>query len=536
MRILAPVGLVVLVIISYCQGQNQDSTVGSTPENLAAVSQSVTNLAQKISLAIANPKSKTEIFSPVSIAGALSLLLLGSGGATRDELINVMGFQNSRLSFTDIHKSFGRLFQDLVSNEPAQNVNIPWRANDKCNNYDYDEEDYVQQKPSSPQRGRRDTEKPVEIDVGNGIFAVTGREFDPKYQYIAEKIYGIETQYLDFENRTQFAVRTINDWVKQQTRGKITEIVSHLNPDTMLVIANTLYLKAEWEEPFLRDGTKPRPFFPDGPTRPSINVPMMVHGGCFPYYYWKEMRTKVLGIPYKQNSTMYVFLPDESNRGKIRTLQSNINAQTLNNIIKNMEVKTASVQFPKMHVQNSFNLKQVLEQLGGSTIFDREKSDLYRVLTNLTRLGEGGEPDIEDVLDLLEDNQENAVLELKNNFGDCITFEKDVDTAQQCLRDAHCRYGGRVCVCCVLPKIGRKKRQSQNYSDKKSPLFVNEIMHKVDVVVNEKGTEGGAVTATLLDRITPLVNFKANGPFLMLIREESTQLPLFYGSVYDPTP
>lgn len=122
------------------------------------MSQSVTNLAQKISLAIANPKSKTEIFSPVSIAGALSLLLLGSGGNTRDELMNVMGFQHSRLTFTDIHKSFGRLFQDLVSNDPAQNVTIPWRVNDKCNNNDYDYEDYAQSKPTGQQRGRRDTE------------------------------------------------------------------------------------------------------------------------------------------------------------------------------------------------------------------------------------------------------------------------------------------------------------------------------------------------------------------------------------------
>uniref|UniRef100_A0A1W7R7A9 Putative serine protease inhibitor serpin n=1 Tax=Aedes albopictus TaxID=7160 RepID=A0A1W7R7A9_AEDAL len=532
MRLLAPIGLVVLAIVSHCQAQGSDPTVGATPENLAEVSQSVTNLAQKISLAIANPKSKTEIFSPVSIAGALSLLLLGSGGTTRDELMNVMGFQNSRLTFTDIHKSFGRLFQDLVSNDPAQNVTIPWRVTDKCNNYDYEDEDYTQAKPATQQRGKRDTEKPVEIDVGNGIFAVTGREFDRKYQYIAEKIYGIETQYLDFENRTQNAIRTINDWVKRQTRGKIAEIVSQLSPDTMLVIANTLYLKAEWAEPFLRDGTKPRPFFPDGPNRPSINVPMMVHGGCFPYYYWKEMQTKVLGIPYKQDSTMYVFLPDDSNRAKVRGLQNKINAEELNKIIKNMEVKTASIQFPKMHIQNSFNLKQVLEQLGGSSIFDREKSDLYRVLTNLTRTGD--DLDVDDALDFLEDTQANAELELKNVF-DCHITEKDVENAQQCLSSAECRYGGGVCVCCVQTTKGRKRRQTQQGVDKKSPLYVNEVMHKVDVVVNEKGTEGGAVTATLLDRITPLVNFKANAPFLMLIREEATQLPLFYGSVYDPT-
>lgn len=34
---------------------------------------------------------KTEVFSPMSIYGALSLLLLGAGGNTYQELLNVMG-------------------------------------------------------------------------------------------------------------------------------------------------------------------------------------------------------------------------------------------------------------------------------------------------------------------------------------------------------------------------------------------------------------------------------------------------------------
>lgn len=542
MRLFASIGIILLVVVlqSHCQ-QEQDQTVGPTQGNLDLVSRSVTNLAQKISLAIASPKSKTELFSPVSIAGALSLLLLGSGGSTRDELTNLLGFQSQQISFADIHKSFGRLFQELVSNDPTMTARIPWRENDKCNNPDYDDEEessYTPPKAPVNQggRGKRDADKSVEINVGNGIFAMKGREFDKKYQLIAEKLYNINTQYLDFENNTQSAIRVINEWVKKETRGRIPEIVSHLNTDTMLVIANTLYLKAEWEVPFLRDGTKPRQFFPDGPKNPAKDVPMMVHGGCFPYFYWKDMKTKVIGIPYKQNNTMYVFMPDESTRDKVRSLQNKINANVLNEIIGKMEVKTANVQLPKMHLQNSFNLKQVLEQLGASTLFSRENSDLTRVLTNLTSSRIEGSENVEDVLDLLDDTRENAVKELRHRYGDeCIIAEKDVDNLKQCLEYENCRFGGDECVCCAqIAQKGRNRRQTSEEKNKR-PLYVNEVVHKVDVDVNEKGTEGGAVTATLLDRITPSVNFKANGPFLMLIRDETTQLPMFYGSVYDPS-
>lgn len=539
MRLFASIGIILLVVVLQSHCQNDDVTIGSTQQNIDLVSKSVTNLAQKISLAIASPKSKTELFSPVSIAGALSLLLLGSGGTTRQELINLLGFQGQPISFTDIHKSFGHLFQELVSNDPTMKTKIPWRENDKCNNPDYDEDDEPSYQPAKApsnqgSRGKRDTDEPVEINVGNGIFAMQGREFDAKYQLIAEKLYHINTQYLDFENNTQKAIRVINDWVKQETRGRIPEIVSHLNADTMLVIANTLYLKAEWEVPFLRDGTKPRPFFPDGPKNPSKNVPMMVHGGCFPYFYWKEMKTKVIGIPYKKNNTMYVFMPDDSTRDKVRALQANVDGQALNDVIGKMIVKTANVQLPKMHLQNSFNLKQVLEQLGASTIFSQENSNLYRVLTKPSRFGPEGD-NVEDVLDLLDDTRENAEKELRFRYGDeCIITEKDVDNQKTCLEYENCRYGGDDCVCCAQLSKGRKRRQTSDDKNQR-PLYVNEVVHKVDVDVNEKGTEGGAVTATLLDRITPTVNFKANGPFLMLIRDETTQLPMFYGSVYDPS-
>ncbi|EJY58067.1 AAEL013936-PC [Aedes aegypti] len=531
MRFLAPLGIVLLAIVSHCQGQGFDPTVGATPENLAAVSQSVTNLAQKISLAIANPKSKTEIFSPVSIAGALSLLLLGSGGNTRDELMNVMGFQHSRLTFTDIHKSFGRLFQDLVSNDPAQNVTIPWRANDKCNNNDYDYEDYAQSKPTGQQRGRRDTDSVAEIKVANGVFAPKGMQFDQKFQLIAERFYGLETHYVDFRTKIQSVIHTINAWIRRLSRGRISQIVAQLNTTSMLVMTNTLYFKALWQQPFIIEGTKARPFFLEGPSKPAILIPMMVNGGCFPYYYWQNVKTKVLGFPYKQKITLYVFLPDDSTREKIRLLQTHLNTVALDDIFNKMEMKLVAVQFPKLHVQNSLNLRQTLEQLGVTTIFDQEESNLNRIWHNRSTIMPY---DYMDAFDFLEDTRENAIMELHHQHGNCIIVEKDVSNRVLCEASSLCRFKGGSCVCCAALTSSKRLRRAYDGYYLQSRLHVNEILHKIDLVVNEKGTESGAVVMPFMDRNFPQVNFKVNGPFLILVRDEKTKLPLYYGGVFDP--
>ena len=44
---------------------------------------------------------------------------------------------------------------------------------------------------------------------------------------------------------------------------------------TRLVLTSAVYLKAAWAEPFPEAATRDAPFYPDGPDRPSLTVPMM---------------------------------------------------------------------------------------------------------------------------------------------------------------------------------------------------------------------------------------------------------------------
>jgi serpin B len=77
--------------------------------------------------------------------------------------------------------------------------------------------------------------------------------------------------------------------------------------------------------------------------------------------------------------------------------------------------------------------------------------------------------------------------------------------------------------------------------DGRKDLFVEAVIHKAFVEVNEEGTEAAAATAVLMDFAAvvqhpqPIPVFRADHPFLFLIRDNRSGSILFLGRVMDPT-
>ncbi len=69
-------------------------------------------------------------------------------------------------------------------------------------------------------------------------------------------------------------------------------------------------------------------------------------------------------------------------------------------------------------------------------------------------------------------------------------------------------------------------------------LFVSDVLHKAFVEVNEEGTEAAAATAVVISRQAVSISrppvFRADHPFLFLIRENTTGSILFIGRVNEP--
>jgi serpin B len=68
-------------------------------------------------------------------------------------------------------------------------------------------------------------------------------------------------------------------------------------------------------------------------------------------------------------------------------------------------------------------------------------------------------------------------------------------------------------------------------------LYLGAVLHKAFVEVNEQGTEAAAATAVVMQTkviaFSPIL-FRADHPFVFLIRENSTGSILFLGRVVNP--
>jgi serine protease inhibitor len=90
---------------------------------------------------------------------------------------------------------------------------------------------------------------------------------------------------------------------------------------------------------------------------------------------------------------------------------------------------------------------------------------------------------------------------------------------------------------------GKDGSQFEGLTESKDPselLYITKVLHKAFVEVNEKGTEAAAATAVIMGkmggmpRIPFTPTFKADKPFLILIRDKQTGSILFMGRIMQP--
>ncbi|MCQ3804425.1 MAG: hypothetical protein OXC98_06170 [bacterium] len=121
--------------------------------------------------------------------------------------------------------------------------------------------------------------EPTTLEVANRLFP--DDEFSPLPEFLenAGAHYGAAVQPIDLDDGAR-ATETINGWISNATRGLIPTIVTEQAVRRQeLVLANTVYLKADWIEPFLPGLTTDGPFTADGPfttgDRRVVTVPFM---------------------------------------------------------------------------------------------------------------------------------------------------------------------------------------------------------------------------------------------------------------------
>lgn len=277
------------------------------------------------------------LFSPLSIATGLTMTYAGAAGQTAAEMEQVLNLGSG----PGIHDSFESLLSQIESNVVTNEPMFPWLP----------------------------TEIELLTNVSNAIWPGVGFTVESDFTDLITSEYDGHVENLDYSNPIQ-AKDTINDWVSQETLGKITELVDTVSPLTRMVLTNTVYFKGLWEQPFDPEHTDTNTFYlGDGAT---TSVPIM-------FTYIDAARAvldgfDVLDVPFADGSmSMVLAMPDEPSNPNILpdTFLASVDQWfDGERFIENMEF-----ELPKFETTVATSMNQLLAGMGMPTAFTAGAAD-----------------------------------------------------------------------------------------------------------------------------------------------------------------
>ena len=201
----------------------------------------------------------------------------------------------------------------------------------------------------------------AELLVANSIWAKKGAEFKDKFLQDNEDFFNARIEILRFDAQ---ALKTINEWVSSNTKGKIPIILERINPSHIMFLINAIYFEGEWSLPFNPELTKDSEFtLRNGTVKMH---PMMAMTNAEELPYLETSQFQAVRLPYGETGRlgMYVFLPQD-----IDQFIHDLSIKNWNSWIQRFREETVSVMLPKVQLEYSKRLNDVLKTLGMGIAF-----------------------------------------------------------------------------------------------------------------------------------------------------------------------
>lgn len=283
--------------------------------------------AKSTPLALAGQEGKNAAFSPVSLWAALAMLAPCAQGDSQSQLLSALGVAGQR----ELTDQVSRLWKGLYTNDGVSSLilsNSVWLN-------DAQEGEYVQ--------ATLDT-------LGRDYFA------------------GVYTTPMG----TAGADQAITDWVAKETNGLIggDGPVVDTMPDTLLLLASSLYYKAAWVVPFDASQTQAGDFTTASGETASADFMHASLAGNFlkrDGYQAAALETQL--------GEMFFVLPEEG------TAPEELLSDT--SFLSSLSSGAADVQYgmvewsvPKFDLSADLDLMNTLKSLGITDLLDKDKADL----------------------------------------------------------------------------------------------------------------------------------------------------------------
>ena len=147
----------------------------------------------------------------------------------------------------------------------------------------------------------------VKLNIANAAFAERRLDLFPSFAAVLGDRFGARVERLDFADAG--SVSRINAWVARETANAIPSLVSSLDPDDVLVLANAMHFHGEWTRQFDPALTVPRPFHLHA--GPPIDVATMQMEELSARYR-EDAHFQAVSLPYGSGGfALVVVLPRE---------------------------------------------------------------------------------------------------------------------------------------------------------------------------------------------------------------------------------
>ncbi|XP_008436539.1 leukocyte elastase inhibitor-like [Poecilia reticulata] len=285
-------------------------------------------------------------FSPFSISSALAMVMLGARGDTATQISECLNIKHWE---DDVHTLFAKILS-----EPRE-LNNP--------------------------------EAKFVLSVANRLFGEKSYSFLQEFLTKAKTHYNSELEAVDFRTKCEEARVKINNWVEEQTQGKIKNMVvkGMVNNMTKMVLVNAIYFKGKWSAPFQRSNTREVQFrLNKKDTKP---VQMMELKSHFHHASIDEASCEILEIPYEGKVlSMLIFLPRqiEDNETGLKKLEDLLTAETFMEWTHPHEMERGEivVKLPRFKLEEKYDLNKVLSSMGMVDAFDETKCDFSGMSSN----------------------------------------------------------------------------------------------------------------------------------------------------------
>jgi serpin B len=206
--------------------------------------------------------------------------------------------------------------------------------------------------------GSNDT---VRITSANSVWL--DNDFAVRNEYVShmQKEYDALATVLSFSDPA--TVKAINEWCAEHTDGMIKGIVSRLDPDMKMILANALYFNAEWAKTFNAGLTKPGVFHG---AKGDTDISFMYKKDYYGYaeYYGNQL----IELPYRTGRyAMYILLPAADMN--VHDVVSYLYESGVKEVMGLLERRQVNLKMPKFKVETDVSLVKTFEAMGVRTAF-----------------------------------------------------------------------------------------------------------------------------------------------------------------------